>query len=189
MSDRSFYWERYADDGRWRGSARPPGASLAALRQGVGRAAGSVPSLWPFYTTLNPEGALTRVLRAEHAALVLYGVHQQGESHPVHAEGVSVGRAMAVLRDSGRHSADAVERRFVAAATADSLDEVATHLRSLVQLLKTLPNTPALDYTRLFKNLVAWQDATGAERVRRQWGSAFYWQNSSKQSSTSKEQS
>lgn len=180
MSDLRFYWERFSEDGEWRGSSRPPGADLAAFRRGFGREAGTAPELWPFYTRLDPDGALTRWLRAEHLALGLYGLHQQGVSSPVHREKALFGRAVGELRDSGRHSADAVDRRFVAAATADTADEVAVHLRSIIQLLKTLPHVPPIDYSRLVQDLASWQYPERVGRVRRRWGSAYYLHDSSK---------
>lgn len=175
MSDRWHYWERFAEDGAWRGDQRPPTAALAVLRRGFGREPGSVPELWPYYTRLTVDGRLTRQLRAEHFLLGLYAVHQQGAMQPVHSEKASLGRAVAALRDSGRYSPDAVERRFVAAATAGDVAEVSAHLRSLVHQLKTLPQIQPINYTRLFWDLVSWQDPAKLGRVRREWGSAFYW--------------
>jgi CRISPR system Cascade subunit CasB len=174
MSDMRLYWERFAEDGKWRGSSRPPGHELAVLRRGFGREPGAVPELWSFYTQLDSAGALTRRLRAEHVALGLYGLHQQGEAQPVHLEKVPFGRAVADLRNSGRHSPEAIDRRFVSAATADSVDEVAVHLRSIIQLLKTLPRIRPIDYTELYWDLVFWQDPNKIGKVRRRWGSAYY---------------
>ena len=180
-SKRPFYWKVWSPHkdpesdgpGRW---TRPPGEDLAAFRRGTGREPGEVPAMWPHYTQLLPTPEATPHLRAEHLALTLYGTHQQGESIPVHVLGVSLGSAMASLRRDGRHSAEAVDRRFVAAATASDASEVAIHLRSLVRLLKTLPRTQGLDYTRLFNDLVAWQDPTTVGRVRRRWGADYYLQ-------------
>lgn len=183
MSGREFYWERVAD--RTGGFKRPPGEELAALRRGIGREAGSVAELWPYYTRLNREGQLTPSIRAEHLVLGLYGLHQQGQNSSAHLPDLPLGRALAVLRDSGRHSAEAVDRRFVAAATAESVEELAVHLRSLVRLLKTLPKPQPFDYTLLFDDLVRWQKPERVGGVRRHWGAAFYWHDSAKQNTSS----
>lgn len=133
--------------------------------------------MWRFYTTLTDTGRLTRKLRAEHTALTLYAVHQQSRPKPMHITGIGLGRALRALH-SGEHakfSQEAVNRRFAAAATATSPAELALHLRGLVAQLHTIGQ--ALDYTRLFHDLVAWQDADGIGRVRRRWGSDYFvWQ-------------
>lgn len=172
-----FYWERFSDGGGWRNEDRPEGRDLAALRRGAGRASGAIPEIWHLYTRFNKSGAVSPLLRSEHICLTLYGVHQQGESLiPVHSSKIHLGRAIADLRDSGRHSSDAIERRFVAAATSFDVAELATHLGSLVRLLKSLPYAQPLDYTRLCWDLFEWQQAPERrDKVRREWGANFYW--------------
>lgn len=162
------FWElRHAD-------GRPDGAVLAALRQGAGREAGTVPQMWRHYTTLNPGGKLSSELRAEHVALVLFAVHQQSQSTLMHARGISVGTALAGLWGSGKFSQEAVDRRFEAAATATSLNEASYHLRGLVRQLRGLSPAQRLDYTALFWNLVDWQDPAKVGQVRRRWGSDYF---------------
>lgn len=166
------YWRRFVDDsGRWR-TERPPGADLAALRQGIGREAGTVPALWPYYTTLSPDGHVSADLLAEHHALTLYGVHQQSESMPMHRGGAGVGKALAALRTDGKFSAEAVDRRFAAAATATSLGEAAIHLRGLISQLRVIDRP--LDYDLLFRDLRDWQFPERRPAVRRRWGSAYF---------------
>lgn len=166
------YWRRLVDDqGGWRGE-RAPGADLAALRQGIGRVAGTVPAMWPFYTTLRSDGKVSADLRAEHLALTLYGVHQQSETRPMHRAGVGVGKALAALRHSGAFSPEAVDRRFAAAATATSLNEAAVHLRGLVTQLRGIHQP--LDYDRLLRDLRDWQYPDRRPQVRRRWGSEYF---------------
>ncbi|GGJ92619.1 hypothetical protein GCM10010123_23140 [Pilimelia anulata] len=169
MSDRAIdnrpYWRRHEGE-------RPPGADLAALRRGLGRAAGSVPQLWSYYTTLTDEGERTGTLAAEHSALCLYAVHQQAQERPMHSRGVGFGAALRRLRADDSVSAEAVDRRFTAAATATSLDELVGHLRGLVTQLRGIRQP--LDYDRLFGDLVAWQDLGGAAGVRRRWGIDYF---------------
>ncbi|HEX2300692.1 MAG TPA: type I-E CRISPR-associated protein Cse2/CasB, partial [Pseudonocardiaceae bacterium] len=138
MNDtRPHYWQRHTDgSGSWGNDGPAPGAELAALRRGIDREPGSVPAMWPFYTTLSASGALTTRLAAEHLALTLFAVHQQSLPQPVHRKGVGLGSAILELRNSGKFSPEAVDRRFAAAATATSLTELAHHLRGLIAQLR-----------------------------------------------------
>lgn len=174
---RPHYWTRHTDgEGHWLASAAfgPPGEELAALRQGSGRVPGTVPAMWPYYTTLRADGAVTRLLCAEHVVLSLFAVHQQSQAEPMHRNGIGLGTAMLGLRRSERHrdQPESLDRRFAAAATAVSLTEVSVHLRSLVTLLRR--EGLALDYTRLFHDLDRWQIPPSQGRVRRRWGSQYF---------------
>ncbi|HOU24339.1 MAG TPA: type I-E CRISPR-associated protein Cse2/CasB [Anaerolineae bacterium] len=172
---RAHYWERHTrGDGAWRsGSAGPPGEHLAALRRGVGREPGTVPSMWPFYSTLNEQGQMTSSLRAEHVALTLFAIHQRSQLGPVHRKDVGVGRAVRTLRDSERFSEEAVDRRFTAAANCESLGELSVHLRGLVTQMRSL-SSAGLDYTRLFRDLRDWQLPQRRAAVRRRWGGEYF---------------
>ncbi len=176
MAHREFFWERYSTgDGSWRkASGAPAGGDLAALRRGIGKEAGSVPEMWPFYTTLTADGRLTAALRAEHVALTLYAVHQQSLAQPAHRSGLGLGSAMRTLRDSDEFSAEALDRRFTAAATATSLAELSVHLRGLVTQLRAIRPGPGLDYSWLFRDLRDWQWADRVSAVRRRWGSQYF---------------
>lgn len=172
---RRFYWQRHTDgQGGWGERGTSPGADLAALRRGIGREPGSVPEMWPYYTTLTADGAITPRLRAEHLALTLFAVHQQSLSQPVHREGVGLGTAVLALRRSEKFSPEAVDRRFGAAATATSLDEVAHHARGLITQIRGLTPQPGLDYNRLFEDLRSWQSPEWRTRVRRRWGFQYF---------------
>lgn len=187
---RPFYWEQFSDGAGWRNKERPEGRDLAALRRGGGRDPGVIPEMWHLYTRFDQSGKISPLLRAEHICLTLYGVHQQGDfALPVHKSKVRLGGAIAALRDSGRHSPDAVERRFVAAATSSDVSELATHLRSLIRLIKSLPRTQPFDYTSLCWDLFKWQNLELRDNVRREWGASFYWRftNTTTKSSNLKE--
>lgn len=164
-----FVWERKTVDGR-----PQPGEVLAALRKGQHTLPGEVPAMWPFYTRLAADGRVSQELRAEHAALALFGVHQQGQAVSVHWPNVRLGEALHQLRASGRYSEAALDRRVAQCATADDLGEFTTHLRSLITMLKTLPAPQGLDYTLLFRTLVSWQRPERIGRVRRQLGSDYF---------------
>jgi CRISPR system Cascade subunit CasB len=171
----SHYWLHHTDGGgTWGRRGAVPGADLAALRRGIGRDAGTVPPMWPFYTTLRADGQGSASLNAEHCALTLFAVHQQSQRTPVHRGGVGLGTAIQALRQSGKFSADAVDRRFSGAATATTLGEVSHHLRGLITQLRGITGPPGLDYTQLFHDLRNWQFPESQARVRRTWGSQYF---------------
>ncbi|MFI0796876.1 type I-E CRISPR-associated protein Cse2/CasB [Micromonospora rubida] len=165
---RPFFWEKDYSSGP------PEGKDLAALRRGWGRPAGAVPAMWPHYTRLRPDGWPSPQLHAEHAVLVLFALHQQSQSRLMHQPAVGLGLAVAKLRDSGKFSADAVTRRFGAAATATSFTEVVAHLRGLITQLRALTPAQPLDYNQLYQDLRAWQDPENAHAVRRRWGAQYF---------------
>lgn len=183
-STRRYYWDDFIDDeGAWRSADRqPPGEDLAAMRRGLGREAGTVPGMWPFYRTpLDDQGRrgdyVSDRLRAEHHALTLFAVHQQSRRDPVHRPGVDFGDAVRRLhagRDDGSGSGQAIDRRFYAAVTSGTLDVLARHLRGLVQLLRTLDPPAAFDYTQLVDDLTRWASPSGRDRVRRRWGLQYH---------------
>lgn len=178
---RLAYWQRYIDnDGRWRGARRPEGADLAALRRGIGRAPGTVPGMWPYYTggpehdvyadprsdTWQPHPAFV----AQHHALTLYGLHQQSQTAAAHKPGVGVGAAVAALHRVHGASSEAIDRRFLACVSAASVDELAVHLRGLITQLKGVTPLPAIDYDQLTKDLTWWPDPDRRTTIRRRWG-------------------
>ncbi|ASO22339.1 CRISPR system Cascade subunit CasA [Actinoalloteichus hoggarensis] len=173
------YWaRRIGADGRWRrhlGTA--PGEDLAAMRSGLGRPAGSVPSLWRFYTRPVDEvralhGEVSDEQNAEHVALTLYGLHQQGHSDPMHKPGVRLGRALRRLRESGHVGEDALDRRVAAAASATSVESLAYRLRGLFDLLRG--QAVPLDYSLLGTDLYEWHSPARRDHVRRRWGAAYF---------------
>ncbi|SFS43836.1 CRISPR system Cascade subunit CasB [Streptomyces harbinensis] len=171
------YWNRYVTaGGTWRVRStgqpiEPPGEDLAALRSGLGRPAGDVFSLWAFYTT-PCDGHLPPRLEAEHAALALYGLHQQSRRDPMHRPHVGLGTALAHLRNSGRFGAEALDRRVDAAANATSVSSLRHRLRGLVTQLRT--GGQPLDYDMLLEDLHDWRLPDRRRRVRRRWGLEYY---------------
>ncbi|WP_322761115.1 type I-E CRISPR-associated protein Cse2/CasB [Frankia sp. Cr2] len=178
------YWNQYVDaDGAWKRDPRtaleqrPPGEDLATLRSGLGQPAGSVLAMWRFYTCVVDEKAARRdevseEQAAEHAALALFGLHQQSQQEPMHHPTVGVGQALRALRHSDRFSEDAVDARVEAAATATSVTAVLYRLRGLVTQLRTIRQP--LDYDLLMKNINDWHYVESRQRVRRAWGLGYY---------------
>ncbi|WP_254878475.1 type I-E CRISPR-associated protein Cse2/CasB [Streptomyces sp. NA04227] len=172
---KAFYWHRYLRaDGTWIRpveSNGPPGEELAALRSGLGHPAGSVMALWPYYAT-ETDGELTSELIAEHGALTLYGLHQQGQRRPMHRRDMNLGAALRRLRDSEKFLDSALDRRVEAAATTTSVDALLYRLRGLVTQLRG-QGVP-LDYDQLVRDLRQWPYAERRQWVRRRWGLAYY---------------
>lgn len=169
-----FYWQRHTDGaGGWKADG-PPGQELAALRRGIGRDPGTVPQMWPYYTTLTADGHLTSRLTAEHVALTLFAVHQQSQARPVHRDGVGLGTALLNLRRTDKFSPEALDRRFGAAATATSVGELAHHLRGLITQLRAVSPPAGLDYTQLTRDIRDWHIPDSAARVRRRWGAQYF---------------
>ncbi|MBB5775748.1 type I-E CRISPR-associated protein Cse2/CasB [Nonomuraea jabiensis] len=180
------YWTRYvAADGTWRPKqGPPPGEDLAAFRAGLGRPAGTVPALWPYYTSpiddrLARQGKVSPELAAEHAALALYGLHQQSRSDPMHRPGTRLGQALRRLHKQSEHdkgfSREAVDRRVNAAASATQVPAFLTHLRGLISQLRTV-GAP-LDYDRLLRDIHDWQRPDTRQLARRRLGLDYYgWQ-------------
>jgi CRISPR system Cascade subunit CasB len=170
---RDWYWEKYIDDeGRWiRADRTPEGGDLAAMRRGLGRTAGSVPQMWPFYESVASHANSPR-LDAEHAALSLYGLHQQSQRDPMHKPGAGLGEALRRLKACEGVSEESVARRFNAAATATSVEELVAHLRGLVTQLRG--KKIALDYSQLREDLLSWTSPTGQAWVRRHWGMQYH---------------
>ncbi|TNC22055.1 MULTISPECIES: type I-E CRISPR-associated protein Cse2/CasB [Amycolatopsis] len=153
-------------------------ADLARLRRGLGKPAGSVPDLWEITVGAVPEELTWQrdepsyAEQAAHAALTLYALHQQSLTVPAHVPGVSFGRAVGRLRFSDARSEEAVTRRFMAVATAQSVDEVLMHARGLITQLRT--ERQGLDYARFADDVAGLLTPAGAQRVRLAWGRAFY---------------
>jgi CRISPR system Cascade subunit CasB len=114
----------------------------------------------------------SRAEQAAHSALTLFAMHQQSMPVPAHVHDVSLGRAVGQLAVGGEQSADAVTRRFMAVATATSVDEALVHIRGLVAQLRSAQR--GFDYARLADDLVGLLNPERAEKVRLAWGRDFY---------------
>ena len=172
------YWsQRIAYDGTWRNDPRTkssmeaPGEDLAALRSGLGKPAGTVPALWPFYTSPT-DGQVTHELEAEHAALSLYGLHQQSRRRPMHHRGVSPGKALRALRLDDRFSDEAIDRRVAAAVNATSVPALVYRLRGLITQLRSIDQP--MDYDQLLQDIRNWHFPEPRRRVRSSWGLAYH---------------
>ncbi|MGP4112336.1 type I-E CRISPR-associated protein Cse2/CasB [Streptomyces sp. 4N509B] len=162
-----WFWETFDPSDRY------AGRDVAALSRGVGREAGDVPEMWRYYRSIVTQYTpSSRRLGAEHAALALFAVHQQSQPRRMHKEGISLGSAARRLRLSERFSAEAVDRRMHQTATATSTEELVSHLRGLVTLLRGI--SQPLDYTRLRRDIERWHRADLRTWTRSQWGGDYF---------------
>lgn len=160
------------------GPDQPGPQHLAGLRRGLEREPGSAPEMWRWYTQLSATGTASPRLKAEHAALGLFGIHQQGQSRSMNWKDVSLGTALHGVRRSGRFSEQALDRRVAQAATATDLAELVHHLKPLITMMRGLPSPQGLDYDRLERDFRSWQWPEQQPKIRRRLGGAYFAQTS-----------
>lgn len=155
-------------------------AELARLRRGIGKLPGSMPELWNITMKDLPEILVGKDEKpsygewAVYTTLTLFALHQQGKdlkSQCMNQEGMFLGKAVRTLIQTSEDE-NRVKRRFDAAATSNSMEEIAHHLRGLIQLLKS-ENIP-LDYPKLTEDLYRFQFPEARDNVRLMWGREFY---------------
>jgi CRISPR system Cascade subunit CasB len=165
-----WFWETFDP------AAPDAQAELAALRGGVGRPPGSVPGMWRLYRAVvageAAPGSVAPALRAEHAALILFGLHQLTLTAPAHHAGIQPAIALRQLRPAFGFSRARIDRQVDAAATASSVEDLADRLRGLVSRLRAAAQP--LDYTMLVADLYRWTDPAARQDVRRRWGAQYY---------------
>lgn len=182
--DSKRYWNRLISrDGAWKWDPvlqqrQPAGQDLATFRSGLGREAGAVPKLWPYYTSfVSDDDALRERLPdelvAEHAALALFGLHQQSKNRPMHQRGVGLGAAWLALRrhSKNHYSSDALDKKIAVAAASTSVAVLRTRLRGMVDQLRTVDQP--LDYDRLLRDLRDWSQASRRDAVRQRWALGY----------------
>ncbi|WP_328952752.1 type I-E CRISPR-associated protein Cse2/CasB [Kitasatospora purpeofusca] len=177
------YWDDFtAPDHTWRidprtkQPRRPPGEDLAAMRKGLGRPAMDVFDMTKFYSCevddfLALRDEVSDEQKAEHAALALYGLHQQSQSTPMHRRGVKLGEALRALRRSGKFSEEALDSRVAQLAGATSVSALLVHLRGLITQLRTVGQP--LDYNHLMADIQAWHYTDRRPQVRLKWAVGY----------------
>ncbi|GEE03853.1 hypothetical protein nbrc107696_42990 [Gordonia spumicola] len=159
------------------GAQKNSGAAVAAfakLRRAASSEIGEDAAAWQtaflgFATTDADYPFPTYDEQAVYTALTLYAFHQQSKTQAMHTDGPSLGAALNRLAYAAGSDApsEPVVRRFNALVTADTVDEVHWHLRSLIGQLRS--HGIALDYGMLADDLarLAGRDRTGAGESRR----------------------
>lgn len=149
---------------------------LANMRRGVGKTPGELPELWGLIFDRMPDELLGNQRHSDaewavYSALTLYALHQQGSEESVQAADISVGTAAACLVKS-EDDTDRILKRLNLVATAVSQNDLAYHLRGLIQLLKG--ESAKLDYARLAKELYLFRYPESANEIKLSWGRDFY---------------
>lgn len=155
-------------------------AALAHLRRGIGKAPGSLAQLWAYTLDGMPEeltgrgSAPSRGEWACYLAITLYALHQQGKDitkENMNQSGHTLGKSIRKLIKD-KDDEERVKRRFDQVITADSPQEIAHYLRSIIQLLKA--EGIALDYPALARDLYLFLHENQRDRVRLSWGRDYY---------------
>lgn len=153
-------------------------ATLAKLRRDLNAEPGielAFSGIDPLPTDLlgpAPGDRATRAETAAHTALTLFAFHQQSQTvHGMHVDGPSFATQVAVLA-AASPSPEAVRRRFAAAGTASSYEELRHHTRGLVAQLRA--GSIGMDYGLFADDLAAFLSRGGPERLRGLWG-RDYW--------------
>ncbi|WP_265523171.1 type I-E CRISPR-associated protein Cse2/CasB [Oerskovia flava] len=154
-------------------------ATLARLRNNVGRPPGRDPSIWDVtLRDVSPDARSddpTTAERAVHAAMTLFALHQQARDAPMHVRGVGFGRAVWQLGRARQDADDGtgpVRRRFNIVVTASSVDDLTHHMRGLVTQMRG--ESIGLDYGALADDLLQFQRPGQADAVRRRWGRQYH---------------
>lgn len=140
-------------------------ATLAALRRGLGKEAGTAWECYPFVMRLNPPAYAER---AFFIVASLFSLHSKASWHNDQQQ-TNFGASLSILKNKNAES-DSVERRFVALLNADR-EDLPTHLRHAVSLLKT-NEIMLVDWATLLNDLIYWNDEN--RRVQRRWSRAFW---------------
>jgi CRISPR system Cascade subunit CasB len=152
-------------------------ATLAKLRQSIGRNLAQTASVWPEVFAELPEqflsadGESTKEEQAIFTSLQLYALHQQGKSESVDVADnqANIGQTLKSLRQ-GKNTT-AIDRRFNAMITASTFDELTTHLRHLIKLLRK--NNGKVSYAKLADDLF-WYQKGFDTKVKLRWGQSYY---------------
>lgn len=155
-------------------------ATLARLRRGIGKPPGSLPDLWGEVFLGMGENLAGKGMQPSYAewaiylSITLFALHQQSKDikdHPMHLPSQRLGHAVRKLVHSAEDETR-VKRRFDQVVTADSPEEIAHHLRGVIQLLRA-QDVP-LDYASLASDLYLMQIPEARDGVRLRWGRDYY---------------
>jgi CRISPR type I-E-associated protein CasB/Cse2 len=185
-----FVWERYArsDD------ASAKRRLVVAARKANMTEPGAEPDLWPLYRTEESQQSATAEkirwsgppFTAEHLTIGLWGIHQQGETSPVHNPKRSLGAACRGLfdhtfnGDAKIHSPtdtfgeDRVTKRLAALCRAETQQMAARQMASLIRLVKSTGAELSLDYAQVFKALQSWSNTEIRGSYLRRWSADYY---------------
>ncbi len=152
-------------------------ATLARLRQSIGKNLAQTVEVWPEAfaelpeTFLSRTGEATREEKAIFTSLQFYALHQQGKSESVNSLNKidNIGQSLKSLRS--KDDSKAIDRRFNAMITSSTFEELSNHLRHLIKLLKK--SNAKISYAQLADDLFWYQNGF-EDRVKLYWGQSYY---------------
>lgn len=162
---------------------------LIAARKAVAAEPGTVPEVWPLYTSSNAES-----IAAEHATIGIWGTHQQGQTGFVHAVPTeerpyppNFGAACRKLFDeqfSGdptvkspldKLAEDTISKRLAVLARTDEMSVAVSHITSLVRLMRSTGTRIAFDYSDLYWALRNWNDPDKRTAILYRWSRSYFY--------------
>jgi len=162
---------------------------LIAARKAVATEPGTVPEVWPLYTSQD-RGAI----QAEHAAAGIWGIHQQGDPRPVHAARTddvqyppNFGAACRKLFEaqfSGDPSIkspldtlaeDTISKRLAVLSRTDEVAVAVAHITSLVRLMRSTGSHIPFDYNDLYWALRNWNDPDKRTATMYRWSRSYFY--------------
>ena len=157
-------------------------ANLARLRRAAGKPPEETPEVWSITMDRLPEGLSGHFLDGKyessdaewaiHNALTLYSVHAQGSTRSPQEDGVSFGKAVGRLARVS-DGEETIMKRFNQVITSSDKTEMANHLRSMVQLMRS-KGTIGFDYVLLAKDLYLISQPSYRNAALFRWGEDFY---------------
>lgn len=149
---------------------------MANLRRGVGRQPGELPELWGMIFDRMPDELLGKNQTsyaewAVYTALTLYAMHQQSSDRNMNQKDISVGQASAKLVKN-EDDTERILKRLNLVVTAVSPEDLAYHLRGMIQLFRQ--EEIALDYAKLAKELYLFQYEENVSVIGLNWGRDFW---------------
>jgi CRISPR type I-E-associated protein CasB/Cse2 len=160
-----------------------------AARKAVATAPGTVPEVWPLYTSADSAS-----IEAEHAAAGIWGTHQQGDPRPVHAARTeeikwppNFGGACRELFDaqfSGDSAVkspldtmaeDTISKRLAVLSRTDEVSVAVSHVTSLVRLMRSTGRHIEFDYADLYWALRNWNDPDKRTAAMYRWSRSYFY--------------
>lgn len=158
-------------------------ATLANLRNSIGRPLSSTIDIWPLVFDNLPEeflgwsGSMSNEEKAILTTLQLFALYQQGKSELITEKAeekkyTNIGSSFSRIRDD--ESRLSLDRRFNVLITSDTFEELSHHLRQFIKLLKAKgKGSVEIDFARLSEDLY-WFLRGYDEKVRLSWSREYY---------------
>lgn len=182
--ERQFVWVRYQHAKTTYERQR----LLIAARKAVATRPGTVPEVWPLYTSTDEAS-----IAAEHVAAGIWGTHQQGDPRPVHVARTqetrwptNFGGACRLLFDvqfNGNVQVrspidtmadDTISKRLAVLSRTDEVEVAASHITSLVRLMRSTGTHIVFNYDDLYWAIRTWTDLDNRTGTMHRWSRSYF---------------